>query len=350
MLLLMAAGALVAGYVRAPLVSRSLIAIGVTGEDKGGKRGDVIAVLLVNPQTQRVAVVRCPRDTRVQREDSEWVRANSLHKDGRLIPWLESRLGIKINRRITIHFVDAARMIDAFGSGLRVDVGPQKLSGFVDSYTGERHGPWGPGVVHLKTGADAVAFARFRGVPGDKKSDVWRIGNQSLIEKALLRKMRSLPRDPQAVLRFKRLWESDIRTDLSFRELAAIGFACRRFNTQSGLRQLRFPGTAGRNGFTLDEDELKFEMAALRRWLDGKPDNAIRVLCDPASREQIATALTATGLQPVISTDSTVTARYLIAPVGQGRRLARLCRQQGLDLPVHESHARKHPMLIYGRE
>jgi hypothetical protein len=32
---------------------------------------------------QRVAVIRCPRDTQAQLEDGEWVRANSLYKGGR---------------------------------------------------------------------------------------------------------------------------------------------------------------------------------------------------------------------------------------------------------------------------
>ena len=347
-LALVAGAALFArNWLQPPLLHQPVVSVSALGADASGKRSDFIAVAFVSTQTGRVALLRCPRDLWVQKSGGGRTRVNAL-PPARLFAWLQTNLGGRLDRNVRLTLDGTARLIDAVG-GAEVNV-PENMN-YDDA--------WGHLHIHLKSGwqhlngAEMLAALRFRHRNrGPNHSDLWRVRHQAALEEALMTSMRAMIWHPTAQLRLKRVWETQVDTDLTTRETAALAWRLREAQRNGTLRQMTLPCSTDGNGLVLDNAELKFQMALMRRWLSGAQDLVgIRVVCAGSAQEaHLSARLKQAGLFPVIAVDPAMpeNSSYLVAPIGQGKALAAKLAQQGLCVRVHEAW-RTHAILIYGK-
>ena len=171
-------------------------------EAPAGRRSDSIAILRVDPGSDRMDVLSIPRDLWVTGVDGERHRINEAFSSSTqdLIDTIDENLDIPINHYVEVDFVGFRELVDALGgvpmyfdspvrdlnSGLRVE---------------------NPGCVVLN-GEAGLAFARSRNLEWsdgstwhtDGSGDLGRINRQQLLMRASLRQVRSLGLDDVGTL------------------------------------------------------------------------------------------------------------------------------------------------------
>ncbi len=171
-------------------------------EAPAGRRSDSIAILRVDPGSDRMDVLSIPRDLWVTGVDGGRHRINEAFSGSTqdLIDTIDENLGIPINHYVEVDFVGFRELVDALGgvpmyfdspvrdlnSGLRVE---------------------NPGCVVLN-GEAGLAFARSRNLEWsdgstwhtDGSGDLGRINRQQLLMRASLRQVRSLGLDDVGTL------------------------------------------------------------------------------------------------------------------------------------------------------
>jgi len=319
-------------YLHPPLARRDRVAVALYGLDLSRTRADVIAVAVVNLRHRRLAILRCPRDTWVRFAGERRRRLNSLYAQGRLTGWLESQLGVKIDRTVALGFQEAAALVEPL-CPLTVDCGKE-----VVHFIGDRYGPWGPGEAVLHTGEEVVAFVRARGTFGSKQSDLWRIDNQHRVQQALIARLKGL-RDPRVVLRIARVWEEKVHSDLTIREMVALAWGLRSLK-QEDVRSVWLPGHFAGAGWALDKRILGIEMRRRSFWLAGREGLGLRIIArDLAQGQALGKRLAldqgvlflGVEAQPRLPTGTT----FLIVPAGQSARTRQ--RIQQLQQRIAES-------------
>ncbi len=171
-------------------------------EAPAGRRSDSIAILRVDPGSDRMDVLSIPRDLWVTGVDGEKHRINESFSGSTqdLIDTIDANLDIPINHYVEVDFVGFRELVDSLGgvpmyfdspvrdlnSGLRVE---------------------NPGCVVLN-GEAGLAFARSRNLEWsdgstwhtDGSGDLGRINRQQLLMRASLRQVRSLGLDDVGTL------------------------------------------------------------------------------------------------------------------------------------------------------
>ncbi len=206
-------------------------------EVPGGQRSDSIAVLRVDPGSDRIDVLSIPRDLWVTLPDGQKQRINSAYADSTqtLIDTISDNLGIPIHHFAEVDFNGFQRLIDTLGgvpmyfdtevrdanSGLRID---------------------STGCVVLD-GQQGLAFARSRhlqyrtdaGWKSDGSGDLGRMTRQQTLMRAALAKSRTLGLGDVAKLTSlvnAGLESTKVDSGLGFRDILALGERFSDFDPQ----------------------------------------------------------------------------------------------------------------------
>ncbi|MGE5587618.1 MAG: LCP family protein [Clostridia bacterium] len=185
---------------------------------EGPARADAIMLVSVNPKANRVYLVSIPRDTKARIAGHGTGKVNASHTYGGqdlTRRTVEDILGVPIDRYMEVDFQGFVRIIDAMG-GVEVEV--DKDMHYVDRAGGLK--------VDLKkgrqmlNGAEALGYVRYR---ADALGDINRVKRQQNLLKAVARQATRLQnlgkaREIMAIL------TEHVRTDMSMRDMAAIGW------------------------------------------------------------------------------------------------------------------------------
>lgn len=182
-------------------------------------RSDSMILANVFLNERKVNLLSIPRDTRVHFPDGAWDKINAAHAIGGPLlsrKVVEKLLGVSINYYVIVKFEGLKNMVDAVG-GVTVDV--EKTMNYDDS--------WGHLHIHLKkgrhrlSGQKAMEYSRFR---NDAEGDYGRIRRQQQVIRALQRELLR----PENLIKIPELTKtafSNTTTDLSLKQLAALGFS-----------------------------------------------------------------------------------------------------------------------------
>jgi LCP family protein required for cell wall assembly len=208
------------------------------GEDKpAGRRSDSIAILRVDPGTERVDVLSIPRDLWVTMPSGEEQRINTAYAKSTqaLIDTIDKNLGIPIHHFAEVDFNGFQKLIDAVGGV------PMYFDSEVrDTNSGLRIRE--PG-CHVLNGPTGLAFARSRhlewkdseGWHTDGSGDLGRITRQQMLMRAAMDKASTLGLDD--VGRLKGLVDAGLESTtidsgLGFSQLMALGSYFSDFDSQ----------------------------------------------------------------------------------------------------------------------
>lgn len=145
-------------------ISKEKCNILVMGTDKSGSLTDVMILVQINPETEKVNVMSIPRDTRVKYKGS-WIKINSAHYYGKKsgtgseasIIAVKELTGIPINHFVKINFDAFSDTVDELG-GVDFNV-PQRMK-YSDPYQ-DLYIDLQKGMQHLD-GDKAEQLIRFR--------------------------------------------------------------------------------------------------------------------------------------------------------------------------------------------
>ena len=180
---------------RAEITSSDPMAGVMLGDEApGGQRSDSIAVLRIDPDSDRIDVLSIPRDLWVTLPDGEQQRINAAYADSTqaLIDTIDQNLGIPIHHFAEVDFTGFQRLIDTVGGVPMYFDTPVR-----DSNSGLRVQDSGCVVLD---GAQGLAFARSRhlqyltdaGWQTDPSGDLGRMTRQQTLMRASLAKARTL--------------------------------------------------------------------------------------------------------------------------------------------------------------
>lgn len=226
--------------------------IAVFGTDEDGTRTDVIFVVNLNSQTNKVKVLAIPRDTKVQWSETQrsklkeykglnvyTSKINEMTAYGGMdnirdftVDQIENMLGVKIDNYIIINLEAFRKIVDTIG-GVEVDV-PRRMR-----YTDRAQNLYinlDPGLQMLD-GAKAEQLVRFRQYAN---GDVDRIQVQQLFLKAFAQKVMS-PQTITKIPQFIPILFSYIKTDISLTKIASYYPFLQSFNL-NGLSFNTIPG------------------------------------------------------------------------------------------------------------
>ena len=156
--------------------SRNILLMGTDGSNE---RTDVMMLLMINAEQDRIDLVSIPRDTRVNYE-GDYVKINSVSEYGGvedLMKTITSITGVNIDSYMSITFEGFRNVIDILG-GVDFDV-PEDMY-YEDPYQ-DLYIDLAAGQQHLD-GKKAEMVVRYRGYPN---ADLARIGVQQSFLKAL---------------------------------------------------------------------------------------------------------------------------------------------------------------------
>lgn len=156
-------------------------AILVLGVDQGRGRADSSILAILDPDTQRIALVSIPRDTYVQIPGHGWDKLAHAYAFGGVPLARETvslLLDIPINNYVSIDFAGFRQIVDALG-GVDIEV---EQSMHYDDPVEDLHIHFEPGSYHMD-GKTALEYARYR-----SDSDLQRAQRQQDVIRAVLDK------------------------------------------------------------------------------------------------------------------------------------------------------------------
>ncbi len=189
------------------------------GEPMGGPtRADTIMLVSFNPRSNTSYLVSIPRDTRAVIPGHGVGKLNASHAYGGVEltrQAVEELTGMRVDRYAEADFQTFREIVDAIG-GVRLDVEKDmryedRAGDFkVDIRKGEQ----------VLDGAKALQYVRYR---ADALGDISRVARQQTLLKALLRQMLSV-RNASRVREVVRVLREHVKTDMSLRDMASIGW------------------------------------------------------------------------------------------------------------------------------
>jgi len=241
------AGALLSAalwYVRFP-GEGSYFSILLVGEDRDyARNGEAIdstgrmdaIMLLVVPRNDKAALLMSiPRDSMVKFPSGGRRRINSASAIGGmdLARQVVSELvGLDVHRHASVNFAGFTEIVDAVGG---VDITVDRRMKYTD-----RAGGYSidlePGAYHMD-GEMALNYVRYR---YDALGDISRTARQQQFFRALLDELASW-RAIRSIREIVKIAQDNTNTDLSAREMAAVGWRLRKFDS-SALQSVTLPG------------------------------------------------------------------------------------------------------------
>ena len=246
-ILVVIAGALLsaaAWYVRFP-GEGPYFSVLLVGEDRDyARNGEAIdstgrmdaTMLLVVPRRDKAALLMSiPRDSLVKFPGGGRRRINSASATGGmdLARQVVSELvGLDVHRHVSVNFAGFTEIVDAVGG---VDITVDHRMKYTD-----RAGGYSidlePGAYHMD-GEMALNYVRYR---YDALGDISRTARQQQFFRALLDELASW-RAIRSIREIVKIAQDNTNTDLSAREMAAVGWRLRKFDS-SALQSVTLPG------------------------------------------------------------------------------------------------------------
>ncbi len=204
-------------------------------EDVG--RTDTLMLAMLDPATDRAALLSIPRDTRVRIQGHGFDKINAAYAYGK-VPLAESTvenfLGVEVNHYLIIDTKAFVKVIDAIGG---VDINVEERMYYEDPWDddGGLLIDFQPGLQHMD-GRKAITYVRYR----DLEGDAGRIRRQQAFMKACMERLvspavlASLPTIVQEI-------SSSVRTDLSLTQLLALAGSLKKAS-EYGLNVDTVPG------------------------------------------------------------------------------------------------------------
>ena len=204
-------------------------------EDVG--RTDTLMLAMLDPATDRAALLSIPRDTRVRIQGHGFDKINAAYAYGK-VPLAESTvenfLGVEVNHYLIIDTKAFVKVIDAIGG---VDINVEERMYYEDPWDddGGLLIDFQPGLQHMD-GRKAITYVRYR----DLEGDAGRIRRQQAFMKACMERLvsptvlASLPTVVQEI-------SSSVRTDLSLTQLLALAGSLKKAS-EYGLKVDTVPG------------------------------------------------------------------------------------------------------------
>lgn len=231
-------------YVRFPCED-PYFSILLVGEDRDyARNGEAIdsagrmdaIMLLVVPRRDRAALlVSIPRDSLVKFPSGGRRRINSATALGGMDlarQVVSELMGLDVHRHASVNFAGFTEIVDAVGG---VDIAVDRRMKYTD-----RAGGYSidlePGMYHMD-GETALSFVRYR---QDALGDISRTARQQQFFRALLDELASW-RGIQSIKKIVKIAQDNTNTDLSVREMAAVGWRLRRLNSDT-LQSTTLPG------------------------------------------------------------------------------------------------------------
>ena len=241
------AGALLSAalwYVRFP-GEGSYFSILLVGEDRDYARNgeaidstgrmDAIMLLVVPRRDKAALLMSIPRDSLVKFPGGGRRRINSASATGGmdLARQVVSELvGLDVHRHVSVNFAGFTEIVDAVGG---VDITVDHRMKYTD-----RAGGYSidlePGAYHMD-GEMALNYVRYR---YDALGDISRTARQQQFFRALLDELASW-RAIRSIREIVKIAQDNTNTDLSAREMAAVGWRLRKFDS-SALQSVTLPG------------------------------------------------------------------------------------------------------------
>ncbi|MDW7652085.1 MAG: LCP family protein [Bacillota bacterium] len=246
-----------------------LLGVDQIGNEPG--RADSIIVMSINEDTDEVALISIPRDSRVEIPGHGMDKINhAMAYKGQISlmkSTVETLLGVKIDHYVYTNFTGFTRIVDILG-GVTVNVERPMVHEAVYSPSINLS----PGEQRL-SGEQALGYVRFR---GDAQRDFGRMERQQKFLKALANEVLQA----KTVLKLPQLLEETarhLRTDMTIHEL--LDFA-RRANSinMDEVTAVVLPGrNVNINGIAyvdLDKDVLAETIRRYLRWEEDNSTNA----------------------------------------------------------------------------
>jgi LCP family protein required for cell wall assembly len=246
-ILVVVAGALLGAalwYVRFP-GEGSYFSVLLVGEDRDyARNGEAIAsagrmdaiMLLIVPRRDKAALlVSIPRDSLVRFPGGGRRRINSATATGGmdLARQVVSELvGLDVHRHASVNFAGFIEIVDAVGG---VDITVDRRMKYTD-HAGGYSIALEPGAYHMD-GEMALSYVRYR---YDALGDISRTARQQEFFRALLDELASW-RGIRSIEKIVKIAQDNTNTDLSVREMAAVGWRLRRLDS-SALQSTTLPG------------------------------------------------------------------------------------------------------------
>lgn len=296
-------------------------------EAHAGQRSDSIAVLRIDPDSDRMDVLSIPRDLWVTLPDGEMQRINAAYADSTqtLIDTIDDNLGIPIHHFAEVDFNGFQQLVDTLGGVPMYFDTPVR-----DTNSGLRIPETGCVVLD---GAQGLAFARSRylqyrtdaGWQTDPSGDLGRMTRQQTLMRASLAKARTLGLNNVGQLKSlidAGLGSTTVDSGLGFGDLLALGqrfsdFDPQRFQTHA-LAVEPFRTDGGAEVLILDEEASASTLAFFRG-------------------EAAPSAVTTTTVPPPSPSDVTVSVFNGGGVDGEARRVSYVLDGGGFNLGEIES-------------
>lgn len=198
-------------------------------------RMDAIMLLVVPRRHRAALLVSIPRDSLVRYPGGSLRRINSAAASGGmdLARQVVSELvGLDVHRHASVDFSGFTEIVDAVGG---VDIAVDRRMKYTD-----RAGGYSidlePGTYHMD-GEMALSYVRYR---YDALGDISRTARQQQFFRALLEELASW-RGIRSIKKIVKIAQDNTNTDLSVREMAAVGWRLRRLDS-SALQSATLPG------------------------------------------------------------------------------------------------------------
>lgn len=212
----------------------NVLVLGVDERSGDVGRSDTMFAVTVDTNTNEVALLSVPRDTRVKIPGHGWDKINhafAFGKEKLSQEAAEELLGIPFDHYAVINFASFTKIVDAVGG---VDINVEKRMYYRDPYD-DLVIDLRPGPQHMD-GKTAITYVRYRGEDGD----IGRIERQQKFIKAMLEQVTR----PAIIVRIPSIISevsSAVRTDMSVSEMLSMAKSLNDAN-KKGLKTDMVPG------------------------------------------------------------------------------------------------------------
>ena len=223
-----------------PVAARDRTTVLIMGIDERTEdvgRTDTLMLAMLEPETDRAALLSIPRDTRVHIKGYGLDKVNAAYAYGK-VPLaertVEDFLGVKVNHYLIIDTKAFVKVIDAIGG---VDINVEERMYYEDPWDddGGLLIDFQPGRQHMD-GCEAITYVRYR----DAEGDAGRIRRQQAFMRACMERLLS----PSVLVNLPIVVQeiaSSVRTDLSIPQLLELAGSLKQAS-EYGLKVDTVPG------------------------------------------------------------------------------------------------------------
>ncbi|HHY97261.1 MAG TPA: LCP family protein [Firmicutes bacterium] len=230
----------------------------------GGQRADTLILLSVNPMSKKAYLISIPRDTKAEIPGYGTGKINSAHARGGTelaMRTVERLVGLPIDGYVETDFQGFVKLIDLAG-GVTVNIDRDMK---YEDRAGNLKIDLKAG-VHRLDGDQALQFVRFR---HDALGDIARIRRQQ----QLLRSVIAALVAPKNLTKAKPMIEAAmkcVKTDLSIREIGALGWFLAHIDENTQLETETLPGSFAPLYWLPDQSRIEELVQSIQECANGQ--------------------------------------------------------------------------------